>query len=162
MSLERFVLIAVWFLIILIVVLLPREKWREACVVFLACQVFTWSLSLISVEIKWVENPVREFSEAAASNFTFNYAFRPIVCVLYSLNYPRKKNMLMKVFHTFFYVSILTAFIYAVERYTDLIDAIKLTWYISFFLGLIVFYTVEKYKEWFFKEFQNGNEAGIL
>lgn len=161
MSLERFILIVVWLFIIIVAVRLPREKWREACLVFLSCQVLTWSLSLIFVELNWLENPVREFTKAAASNFTFNYAFYPIVNVLHSLYYPRKKNMLRKVFHTFFYASILTVFVVFVERYTDLIHFIKLNWYMSFFIGLIVFYSVQKYKEWFFGELQNDNEAGI-
>lgn len=93
MSLERMILIITWVSIVLLLLLLvPKDKRRDAFFIFLTGQVISWSVSHIFVELQWLENPIREFNKASGSNFTFNYALYPTFHVIYCLYFPRKKT----------------------------------------------------------------------
>ncbi len=94
MSIDRWILIGFSFLcIIAIVKLLPREKLRDAWVLFLSLQVITWPAGLFAVEMGWIEYPTQFFlnmNNYNRASFSFKFFLFPIVAIFFSLYYPNK------------------------------------------------------------------------
>jgi len=160
MTAERIVLCTVWIVVIVsLAVFVPRHKRREAVIIHFADQLFTWSLSLCLVELGWNENPVREFVRAGSTNFTFNYALYPSMCVFYCLNYPQHRPWPVRLLYSALYAGVYTLFVVLVARYTDLIHPVHWRWQMNFLLGLTVFYIVYRYYRWYFL-LSPGRQAG--
>jgi len=154
MSLERTILLAVWaFVIILLGWLWFKSSRRDVILLFCAGQCFTWSASLLFVELKWIENPIREFSKATSANFTFNYVLYPTLNVIYSLKYPRNGTRFRKWLHIAKYPAAMTVFILIIAKYTRLIKLTSFTWYELYLVTMISLFMVRKYYEWFRRSF---------
>jgi hypothetical protein len=64
-TLDRIVLITIWCLTIIgLLCFVPRNKIREANIVFFFKQFMTWILGLLTVEFGLIEYPAREFKPA--------------------------------------------------------------------------------------------------
>ncbi|AIF51556.1 hypothetical protein UFO1_2009 [Pelosinus sp. UFO1] len=82
MSLEKFILYIMWFIPIASYVLfIPRYKQRNAQISFLFMQSFTWFFGLVTVDLGFIEYPIRFFSEVNRTNFSFEYLAYPVICV---------------------------------------------------------------------------------
>ncbi|MEK8132501.1 CBO0543 family protein [Paenibacillus filicis] len=152
MTIERMVIGVVWIVIVCSLKwLVPKNKRREAALILFADQVFTWSISLILVEIGWNENPVREFVKAGSTNFSFNYGLYPTICVFYCLYYPEQGSWVRKFVHSLVFAGIYTLFIVLVSTYTELIHPLHMRWYFHFTMAFLLFYVVYRYYRWFFR-----------
>ncbi|MBD0382524.1 CBO0543 family protein [Paenibacillus sedimenti] len=155
MTIERAILILIWLVaVILIPVAIPKDRTREAIVVFFANQMITWILSVLFVEMGWFENPVREFPKAAGTNFTDNYLLYPLTSTLFYLYYPREKSLLIRVLYQASYIVVACIYMQTIETYTDLLEFVHFN---IFYNGIVLFLCVNAvrfYGHWFFKKHQ--------
>jgi hypothetical protein len=120
MTKERIIETSVWvIMIIALLVFVPKNKLREASVVYLFKLFMTWALGLFVVQMKWIEYPKRFiFPYAHRSNFTFEFFVYPAICVLFILYYPWKKNYITQLGYFVAYCSIMTFMELLIEHYT--------------------------------------------
>lgn len=142
--------------IVLLVKFIPKNKVREAHIAFFFKQLITWVLGLLVVQLKLIEYPVRLFSYANKTSFTFEYFVYPSLCAIFNVHYPEKKSAFSQFMYYFCYCTTITVLEIFVERYTNIIKYIHWTWYITWITLFITFYMTRKYYEWFFKLKQNN------
>lgn len=84
MKREYIVIAATWIIMIyLLIKYIPKNKIRQAQVAFLITQVVTWIIGLLVVELRLIEYPVRIFSYANRSSFTFEFfIYPPNLCII--------------------------------------------------------------------------------
>jgi len=66
----------------LLLIFVPKNKIREASVIFCFKQLITWLLGLFVAEFNLIEYPVRLFANATKASFTFEYFVYPSICVI--------------------------------------------------------------------------------
>lgn len=147
----------------LIVRFVPKEKIREAQLIFFFKQVLTWLFGLIVVEMGLIKYPYRLFfKKASKSSFSFEYFIYPALSVLYNLHYPEKSKFLIRILFNTFYPSIITLLEIIALKYTRLIKYEKnWTWYWSFISMFITNYLSRLYFKWFYKK-QHTEKASKL
>ena len=149
---DYFLIAAAWITTItLLLMFIPRDKIREAQVAFFFKQVLTWLLGLTVVELKLIEYPIRLFSYANKTSFTFEYFIYPAICAVFNVHYPMGKSVWRQLLYYFYYCTAITAVEIIVEEYTDIIEYINWTWYITWITLFITFFMTRKFYEWFFK-----------
>ncbi|WP_147535835.1 CBO0543 family protein [Bacillus marasmi] len=153
MSINFIVLISVWSLTILGLILwVSKDRLREACLVFFFKQFMTWILGLVVVECGWIEYPVREFSKASGTSFSFEYFIYPAICVIFNLRYPYHKGKLHRIGWFLFFPTWMTILEVLIEEHTDLIEYIEWSWYWTWLTLLITFFFSMHFYRWFFKK----------
>lgn len=131
---------------------IPKNKLREAQLAFLFKQLMTWLFGLYVVEKGYIEYPKRLFfKKANRTSFTFEYFIYPAICSLFNVYYPEKKGILAKVFHNVIYTLFIVIPEIFLEKYTNLINYKKWTWYWSFITIFITNCISRIYFKWFFK-----------
>jgi hypothetical protein len=153
MLIEWIVIISAWLVTILLLILFtPRDKIREAHVLFMFKQVLTWLTGLLVVEFGLIEYPVREFHIATATSFSFEYFIYPAVCIVFVLRFPKHKTVWHKIGWFALFPTAITIGEVLIERYTNLIKYINWTWYWTW-LSLLLFDIITFcYYLWFIKK----------
>ncbi|MCZ8518377.1 MULTISPECIES: CBO0543 family protein [Paenibacillus] len=153
MTIDKITLILIWSAtIILLIACIPKDKVRDAHVIFLFKQVLTWLIGLLVVEKGLIEYPNREFPHASGTSFSFEYFIFPAICVVFNLRYPEGKSTLFKICWWLFFPSWMTASEVILETYTDLIRYKNWTWYYTWISLLVTFYISRRYYKWFTKK----------
>lgn len=161
MLLERGVLAAAWLISFAIFAfLVPRNRVKEACILFLSAQVITWPAGLLLVELGFISNPVREFPVATRSNFTFNYLLYPVVSMAANLYYPANAAKWKRGAYQLAAVGGLSGLMQLVELYTRLIDHLKFNWLLSFLMMLFAFNATRLYAVWYFRGLKRSGGGG--
>jgi len=156
MNIDVILIIAGWiFIASSLVILIPKNKIREAQVVFLFIQGITWVLGLLVAQFSLIEYPVRPFPHASTTNFSFEYFIYPSICTIFTFKYPEKKSAFIQFMYYFYYCTTLTVTEVIAEKYTNLLKYINWDWYISWIAFFIIFYISRKYYIWFFRLKQN-------
>src|SRR3954464_586527 len=94
---------------ILLIKFVPRNRIREAWVIFSFKQFMTWLFGLMVVEKNLISYPSRLFfKKATRSSFTFEYFVYPALCILFNLYYPQKKSKKVKLLYHFAHTSFIT------------------------------------------------------
>ena len=152
MSKEVIILLSAWIVTILILIIfIPKNKLREAIIIFFFKQFITWIVGLAVVQAGLIEYGVRSFPNATKSSFDFEYFIYPALCVIFNLHFPEGKSKLRKFMHFVYFCSFVTLVEVAVERYTDILTYIHWTWYITWITLYITFYLSRKFYIWYFK-----------
>ncbi len=140
-------------MIVLLIKFVPRNRIREASVIFACTQFMTWIFGLMVVEKNLIQYPKRLFfKNATKSSFTFECFVYPALCVLFNLFYPKNRSEIYKFLHYFTYTSIVTVFEVIALKYTKLIRYMNWTWYWTFATIWTTFYFSHLYYNWFFKD----------
>ncbi|MDF2935296.1 MAG: hypothetical protein K0Q90_669 [Paenibacillaceae bacterium] len=163
MTLERGVLVAAWLVSFAVILLaVPRNRLKEAFILFMSAQVITWPAGLLLVELDFMTHPVREFPIATRSNFTFNYFFYPMVSMAANLYYPVNASKWKQTVYQIVAVGGLSGVMQLVRIHTFLIDHVKFNWLLSFLIMFLAFNATRKYAEWYFgglRRREGGNSA---
>jgi hypothetical protein len=138
--------------IFMLIAFVPRNRIREAQVVFFFKQLITWVVGLAVVEYGLIEYPVRLFSKANKTSFSFEYFIYPAFCVLFNLHYPVEKSRLQRFMYYVYYCSSLTIIEVFVEKHTQILNYIHWEWYVTWITFFITFYLSRKYYLWFFRK----------
>lgn len=161
MNTERWILIGVCCLCMLLLIkLVPREKAREAWVLFLFLQVLTWPAGLFIVEMGWIEYPVQLFPHANDYNktsFEFEFFIFPLVSIIFSLHYPKNRTKKASFLYYLSFVGIFTAIEVLLEKYTNLVKYHGWHWYWSYITMTLALYLNHKYYLWFRKRIVKGD-----
>lgn len=151
MNREKNILIFSWVLTsILLLVLVPRKKVKDAHVIFLFVQAITWLFGAIVVKKKLLRYPYREFKDVTKTSFTFEYFVYPASCVLFNLYYPINKPLRIKVYYSVIFTSAISYLEALIEKYTNLLKYNSWKWYWSWISMLATFFLSRKYYLWFF------------
>lgn len=148
---ERLIIGFIWLICFSSIWFIPKNKRREASVIFLISQLFARILGLIVVEFGLIEYPVELFWKANATSFSFEYLLLPFFSIFFNLYYPNAKSSYKKLVY---YISIFSVFSfleYLVEKHTKIITYIHWEWYHTFISMSIVFYLIRAVYKWFFK-----------
>jgi hypothetical protein len=153
MKKDTIIEISVWVIMIVALLLfVPRNKLREASVVYPFKLMLTWSLGLFAVQMKWIEYPDHFFFPYAhRSNFTFEFFVYPAICVLFILHYPWKKKYITQLGYFVAYCSIMTLLEVLIEHYTQLVHYIIWKWYWTWISLFLTFFLSRLYYVWFFR-----------
>ncbi|WP_243237442.1 CBO0543 family protein [Heliobacterium chlorum] len=143
----------------LVVWLVPKNKIKDATVIFLFKQTLTWILGLIVVEWNLIEYPTRFLANATKSSLTFEYLVYPGICVLFNLFYPEKTSTLRQLTHYVVYTSGISGFEAILEKYTNTIIYIHWTWYWTWITIFLTFLTSRFFYRWFRGDFSNTKVA---
>ena len=144
---------------LLFMVLIPKNKIRQAHVAFLFKQVLTWIFGLMVAEFRLIEYPVRLFAHATRASFTFEYFVYPGICAFFNIFYPEDKNFFRQLVHYIIYCSGITIFEVILLSYTDIIKYTNWTWYWTWITLFVTFYISRKYYVWFFSTDDKKNKA---
>lgn len=156
MNSDLLILIVAWIITIIILILfIPKDKLREAQLVFIFIQLITWFIGLLVVEFRLLEYPVEFFKYATKSSFTFEYFIYPAICAVFNMNYPVKKTIFKQFMYYFDFCSIMTIIEVLCERYTNIITYLHWTWYVTWITLFITFYLSRQYYLWFFRLKEN-------
>ncbi len=152
MNRDILILIAAWIITtIILVCYIPKEKIREAQLVFLFILLITWLIGLLVVEFGLIEYPVEFFQHATQTSFTFEYFIFPALCAVFNINYPENKSIFKQVMHYVNFCSVMTLIEVICERFTNIITYLHWTWYLTWITLFITFYLSRQYYRWFFK-----------
>ena len=152
MMIERIIEITAWVIVTgLLFWLIPRDKVREAFLIFFFKQLITWIFGLSIVEFGLVEYPVRLFSNATSTSFTFEYFVYPAICVLFNFYYPEGKHWFRQLGHYVLYVTGITILEVILERNTQLIKYLHWSWYWTWITLFATFFISRMYYKWFFR-----------
>ena len=157
MSLEVIILVLSYIITTAVLILtVPKNKIREALLIFLFKQLITWVLGLAVAQYGLIEYPVRSFPYATKASFDFEYFIYPSVCVVFNLHYPEGKSRFRQFLHYFYICTIVTVIEVLCEKYTNIINYIHWTWYITWLSFIITFYVSRKFYIWFFSKQKNS------
>lgn len=138
---------------LLLIKFVPRNRIREALVIFSFKQMTTWLFGLLVVEKNLISYPYRIFfKKGLKSSFTFEFFVYPATCVLFNLYYPDKRSEFFKFFYFFSFPAIITLFELIALKYTKLIKYKNWTWYLTFSTLWATFYLSHIYYRWYFKD----------
>ncbi|PLS04033.1 CBO0543 family protein [Neobacillus cucumis] len=132
----------------------PKSKIREAAISLLFMQSLNWLLSGITVELKLISYPVRFFSYAFRTCFTFEYIIFPIISVVFNLYFPRNGTLIKKIFYIIFYPTVLIIGEVIVEKFTDNIEYLHWNWFLSWSSMLVSLIITYSFYRWFFIKYK--------
>lgn len=135
---------------IILLLFIPKEKKREAQLVFLFKLLITWFIGLFVVELRLIEYPIRFFPYATRSSFTFEYFVYPAICAVFNIRYPVGKGWFRGFLHYSLFCSIMTGIEVLCLYYTDIIVYLHWTWYVTWITLFLTFFISRKYYLWFF------------
>nr|WP_148930156.1 CBO0543 family protein [Paenibacillus methanolicus] len=157
MAMDRTILITIDFLIaVALIWLMPRDKLREATIIFLFKQSMTWSFGLLVVEWGLIEYPVREFVKANATSFSFEYFIYPALCVIFNLHYPNRAARWKKWAWILAFPTAMTMLEVVIERNTELIRFLHWNGYYSWITLLLTFLMARTYFLWLYRNSGKG------
>jgi len=152
MSLDKLILYFAWIIsIISFWKFIPREKRRNAQVAFMFKQFIACLLGLAVANFGLIEYPVRLFPAVNGSSIIFEFLVYPVICALFNVHYPEKKDKIIKFLYYFILCTVLTVIELILENYTQLIKYIHWTGYFTWSSVLITLYISRLYYRWFFK-----------
>ncbi|PLR66046.1 CBO0543 family protein [Bacillus sp. UMB0893] len=150
---ELIVLVLIWAAAILLLVFkVPREKRRDANIVFLFSQSLAWLYVYIQTFTGNMEFPFREFHESTKMSFSLYYIFYPAISVFFILYYP-KKGFLKKCVYFGMYAYGIQGFAYLLAQYTELITYNNYSLLMQFFINCGILIIVRGFYYWFQKGF---------
>ncbi|TCP55621.1 hypothetical protein EV586_103274 [Tumebacillus sp. BK434] len=160
MRLEIWIWIFAWLSIPLVLYLLvPRTKVPDAHIVFLFAQLLTWTIDLLNVQFDLVQFPYREFQYATKTSFTLHYIFYPGVFVLYALFVPERRGWPVRVGYHALWTLLIVLFIYALDRYTELVKLVYTNFFLRFGITLTLLLLTRVFYVWYRKGFRAAEDG---
>lgn len=162
MNLERWILVGVIVLSFLTIVkFIPKEKAREAFVLFLFLQVVTWPAGLFVVEMGWIEYPVqllKDVNQYNRTSLTFEFFTFPIVAIIFSLYFPKVRWFGAMLYYVGF-AGFFTTIEAILEKTTRLVEYHGWTWYWTLITVIISLFLNHKYYLWFKQKLMKVNPS---
>ncbi len=150
-SLETIILVLAWIITIAVLFFtVPKNKIREAILIFFFKQLITWVVGLAVAQLKLLEYPVRSFPYATRASFDFEYFIYPAVTVVFNLKYPEGKSHIRQFLHYFNICTILTVIEVLCVNFTNIILYVHWAWYTTWITTFITLYMSRKFYFWYF------------
>jgi hypothetical protein len=148
--LETIIEAAAWVVsIVLWAIFVPKRKLRDAIISHLFMQIPNWLLGLTVVELGLIKYPVRFLAIAMRSSFTFEFMAFPTVSVIYNIYYPVDRSVWIRLLYIAAFPCTLTVGEIILVNYTQLIEYVHWTWYISWISIALVLQASYWFYSWF-------------
>lgn len=128
-----------------------RKNIKRAFFAAIIAQTFTWPLGLLFVAWGKISYPVRLFPKAIDNSFLHGYVLNPVVFAIYFIHYPKQAKLILRWMYTLIISAIPVSIELAESRYTNLVKYINWNPFYDWALGLITYFIMRKYLDWFFK-----------
>ncbi|MCT2535349.1 hypothetical protein NC661_19355 [Aquibacillus koreensis] len=151
MNLEHMILYSVYACTFISFAFIPKNKIREASVIYLFQLFVSWFLGLLVVELDLIEYPIRELARVNGTSFLFEFLVYPIITVYYSIYYPRIASKWKGILYTGLFATGITIPEIIVERYTDIIRYLHWHWSISWLSIYLTLSLSWLFYKWYFK-----------
>jgi hypothetical protein len=151
MNLESYLEHYVWMLTAMSLFFIPKEHYRKGSISFLFLLFVSWFLGIIVVEFDLIEYPERFLASVNETSFTFEFFVFPVIGVYYNLYYPVKDKRWKRLLYTAAFTTAIVIPEVIVEKFTDLIEYIHWTWYISWISVFCTFAFLRIFYKWYFK-----------
>ena len=162
MNRDYILTIIAWiFTIGLLIRFVPKNRIREAYVIFSFKQLITWLIGLSVAELRLIDYPVRLFPYATKACFSFEYFIYPATCVIFNIYYPKNKSFFSQFMYYVYYCSTMTAFEVFTEKYTNILKYVHWTWYITWITLFLTFFATRTFYIWFFRLKHENNLTKI-
>lgn len=153
MLMEHWILAAMWPLgIVGFFLFIPKKKRRKGFLAFLMFQAIVWLCDMPSFQFGLISAPVRVLPKATDITITINYLFYPVLFSIYYVKKRVKSSIWSKLKYFFVWISSLTLFDAAIEKYTDLLHYGLINGYGMGVYLAFLFYVSEICCNWFFKD----------
>lgn len=143
---EKIILVSMWLLgFVGFLLFVPRKDWRKGMVAVLVFKAIVWLCDMPAFQFDLLSAPVRLLPKASDLALTIEYIFYP---VLYAIYFVHKKSII----NFLVWVSAITIFDIALERYTNLLEYEKLKWYGMYIYIIFLFFVSDLCCNWFLKD----------
>lgn len=147
---EKVIIGLVWLICAISICFIPKNKRREASVIFLFSQMFAWILGLLVVEMGLIIYPIRELQKANSTSFSFEYLVLPVICIFFNIHYPEGKGLVKRLFYYVGIISVFSFCEYMAEKYTLILKYIHWELYYTFLSMFAVIYIVRVVYKWYY------------
>ncbi|WP_442852975.1 CBO0543 family protein [Bacillus sp. UNC41MFS5] len=140
---------------------IPRNRLREAHLVFLFAQAIGWLYVFIQSRLRNIIFPYREFPYASAMLFSLHYIIYPTFNVLFIMWCPKNKGKFVRIFYSLVFIGIHQLYEFLLERYTNLIENNNWHWYFGILTKLIIYFIIFSFYKWYNKGLKTPNKTVI-
>jgi hypothetical protein len=149
---EYVILVAMWwFGIVGFILFIPQKDRRKGLLAFLLFQAIIWICDMPSFTYGLLSAPVRLLPKATDLSVTINYFFYPVLFSIYYVHNRAKRSRWSRFTYFFVWVSIITLYDVVLERYTDLLEYGRMTWFGMWLYIGFLFYVSQVGCNWFYK-----------
>jgi len=147
--------------LILLILIVPKNRIREALINFLFFQTLTWGTGVILAQYHLVKSPFRIFPKATTQDFFNDFIIFPAVSVLYYFLFPFHQKRHIQCLFILASAIIIGIYDFSVERFTDLKRYIHWSAFNQFILAIVFSLGSLCFTKWFFKKSKNDNRVRI-
>jgi hypothetical protein len=152
MSKETLILIVSWGIaIVLLIWKVPRNKIKDAQIVFLFAQSLGWLYVFVQSYFNNLVFPIREFPKATDMLVSLHFIIYPTFCVFFVLYFPETSKKWKIILHYLVFVFLNQSYEMLLERYTKLIDYKHLNALWGFLIKTLVYYCIYRFYRWYIK-----------
>lgn len=159
MKLDYWILVGVWIISLLLIILIPKDRWRVALIAFLFKQTITCVLGLVAVELGLLAYPVREMADVNSTSLTYEFMAYPMVCAVFNVHYPNGKKIWVQLAYYIGYCTLLTVPEILLEKYTNLVLYICWSWWCTWLSLLATFFMTRTFCVLFFRSLLRNNSG---
>lgn len=153
MNIESHIEHYAWVITAISLFYIPKEHYRKGSISFLFMLFISWFLGIIVVEFGLLEYPKRFLASVNETSFSFEFFVFPVIGVYYNLFYPTRSKLLKQILYTSAFTTGIVIPEVIVEMYTDLIEYVHWTWYISWMSIFATFTLLRLFYKWYFKDY---------
>jgi len=145
--------------VILLILIVPKNRIREAWINFLFFQTLTWGTGVILAQYHLLKSPFRIFPKATTQDFFNDFTIFPAVSVIYYFLYPFQQKWYIQLFFILGSSVIIGIYDFSVEKFTDLKRYIHWSVIHQFILSILFNLGSLWFTVWFFKKSKNDTQV---
>lgn len=144
--------------ILAFLIFVNKKNIRKALLATLVAQLFTWPVGLLFTFFGKIEYPVRLFPKSADNSFLHGFILNPSIFAIYYIHYPKQAKLIWRWVYTLLITAIPVSIEVIENKYTSLVHYKAWNGYYSWALGLVIYFIIRKFLDWFFK---NVSKQGV-
>jgi hypothetical protein len=151
MKVDQLIIYIIYACTFISLAFIPKDKVRDASIIFLYQQAVTWFAGLLAVELNLLEYPVRELAKVNGTSFLYEFFSYPVVTIFFCFYYPRTSKGWKKIIYISAFSTGLTVPEVIFEHYTHLINYIRWEWYVTWVTVYSTLFLAWVFYKWYFK-----------
>lgn len=146
---------------LLLIIVVPKNQLREACLNFLFLQTLTWAAGVVLAEYDWVKSPFRLLPKATKQNFFNDFIIFPAISVLFYFLFPFHRRRYIQCIFIIGFAIVISLYDFSVERFTDLKRYLHWNPFNQFIMAIIFNLGSLWFTLWFFKKSNGRDKVGL-
>ncbi|MFD0828939.1 CBO0543 family protein [Neobacillus sp. M.A.Huq-85] len=151
MKIDQLILYILYSCTFISLAFIPKDKLRDASIIFLFQQFVTWFAGILAVGFNLLEYPVRELAKVNGTSFLYEFFQYPVITVFFCLFYPKTNSFWKKSLYICAYSTGLTLPEVIIEKYTNLISYIHWHWYYTWASVYATLFLAWIFYKWYFR-----------